>query len=147
MKAPNFSLPDQAGTIHKLSDYKGSWVLVYFYPKDDTPGCTKEACSFRDLSEEFKKKHIIVLGISKDSVESHKKFSTKYTLNFPILSDETTKVLKAYKAWGLKKFMGKEYEGTYRNSYLVNPEGEIVKVYNRVNPLTHAKEVLEFATK
>jgi peroxiredoxin Q/BCP len=121
-------------------------VLVFFYPKDDTPGCTKEACSFRDLTAEFKKKGIVVLGISKDSVKSHEKFSTKFNLNFPILSDELKDVMKAYKSWGLKKFMGREYEGTFRNSYLINPEGEIVKTYTKVNPLLHAKEVLKFSS-
>ena len=146
MKAPNFSLPDQTGKIHKLSDYKGKWVLVYFYPKDDTIGCTKEACSFRDVSSDFKKKDIFILGISKDSVESHQKFASKYNLNFPILSDESKEVIKAYNSWGKKKFIGKEFEGTLRNSYFVNPKGEIVKTYERVNPLSHAKKVLEFST-
>ena len=146
MKAPNFSLPDQTGKIHKLSDYKGKWVLVYFYPKDDTIGCTKEACSFRDVSSDFKKKEIFILGISKDSVESHQKFASKYNLNFPILSDESKEVIKAYNSWGKKKFIGKEFEGTLRNSYFVNPKGEIVKTYERVNPLSHAKKVLEFST-
>lgn len=143
MKAPDFSLADQTGKIHNLSDYRGKWVLVYFYPKDDTPGCTKEACSFRDMSLDFKKKDMVILGISKDNVESHKKFANKFNLNFPILSDESKEVIRAYKAWGKKKFMGREYEGTLRNSYLVNPVGEIVKVFERVNPLSHAKEVLE----
>ena len=145
MKAPNFSLPDQTGKIHKLSDYRGKWVLVYFYPKDDTLGCTKEACSFRDMSSDFKKKDIFILGISKDSVESHQKFATKFNLNFPILSDESKEVIKAYNSWGKKKFIGKEFEGTLRNSYLVNPKGEIVKTYERVNPLSHTKKVLEFS--
>ena len=142
MKAPNFSLPDETGKIHFLKDYKGKWLLLYFYPKDDTPGCTKEACSFRDMSPDFKKNKIVVLGVSKDSVASHQKFAKKYHLNFPILSDESKEVIKAYKAWGKKKFMGREFEGTLRNSYLINPAGEIVKTYEGVNPLSHAKEVL-----
>src|SRR5258708_375811 len=111
MKAPEFNLPDQTGKMHKLSDYKGKWVLIYFYPKDDTAGCTKEACSFRDMSLDFKKKDIIILGISKDSIDSHQKFANKYNLNFPILSDESREVINAYGAWGKKKFMGKEFEG------------------------------------
>lgn len=147
MKAPNFSLPDETGKVHSLKDYKGKWLLLYFYPKDDTPGCTKEACSFRDMSLDFKKKKIVVLGVSKDSVASHQKFAKKYHLNFPLLSDESKEVIKAYKAWGKKKFMGREFEGTLRNSYLINPTSEIVKTYEGVNPLSHAKEVLEFIKK
>jgi len=143
MKASNFSLPDQDGTIHELSDYSGKWVVLYFYPKDDTPGCTKEACSFRDASQEFRDRGVVVLGVSKDSVASHKKFSEKYHLNFPILSDEDKRVIKAYKAWGMKKFMGKEFEGIIRTTYLINPEGEIAKIYPKVNPLIHAGEVLK----
>lgn len=146
MKALEFNLPDQTGKMHALSDYKGKWVLIYFYPKDDTPGCTKEACSFRDMSADFKKKNVVILGISKDSVVSHQKFANKYHLTFPILSDESKNVIKVYGAWGKKKFMGKEFEGTLRNSYLINPQGEIVKTFNGVNPLTHAKDVLEFLT-
>src|SRR3989304_6554179 len=143
MKASNFSLPDQDGTIHELSDYSGKWVVLYFYPKDDTPGCTKEACSFRDASQEFRDRGVVVLGVSKDSVASHKKFSEKYHLNFPILSDEDKRVIKAYKAWGMKKFMGKEFEGIIRTTYLINPEGKIPKIYPKVNPLIHAGEVLK----
>lgn len=145
MKAPDFALSDQTGRVHKLSDYKGKWVLIYFYPKDDTSGCTKEACSFRDMNSDFQKKGIIVLGISKDSIESHSKFAKKFNLNFPILSDESTNAIKAYGAWGKKKFIGKDFEGILRNSYLVNPEGKIVKVYKNVDPLNHAKEVLTYA--
>lgn len=142
MKAPDFSLPDQDNKIHSLKDYKGKWVLLYFYPKDDTPGCTKEACNFRDSSQDFKDNGVTVLGVSKDTVASHKKFHDKYHLNFTILSDTGLKVIKAYGAWGKKKFLGKEFEGTLRNSYLINPDGEIVKSYNGVNPLTHANEII-----
>ena len=143
MKASNFSLPDQDGTIHELSDYSGKWVVLYFYPKDDTPGCTKEACSFRDVSQKFHDRGVVVLGVSKDSVASHKKFSEKYHLNFPILADVDKKVIKDYKAWGMKKFVGKEFEGVIRTTYLINPEGEIAKIYPKVNPLIHAGEVLK----
>lgn len=142
MKAPDFTLPDQNNKTHSLADYTGQWLLVYFYPKDDTPGCTKEACNFRDDLEEFKKQGLDVVGISKDSVVSHDKFASKFQLNFPILSDETTNVIKLYGAWGKKKFMGKEFEGTLRNSYLINPEGEIVRTYEGVDPSTHARDIL-----
>lgn len=143
MKATDFSLPDQIGNIHTLSDYVGKWVILYFYPRDDTPGCVKEACSFRDNLDQLQKKNVVVLGVSKDSVESHKKFAKKYRLNFSILSDENKDVLKKYKAWGKKKFMGREYEGTYRMTYLISPEGKIYKVYPKVNPLIHTEELLK----
>ena len=143
MKATPFSLPDQDGKTHQLTDYKGKWVIVYFYPKDDTPGCTKEACNFRDSFHELQAKDVVILGISKDSVKSHKKFADKFDLNFPLLSDESTEVIKAYHAWGEKKFMGKTYEGILRTTYLINSEGEIAKTYENVNPTVHAKEILE----
>jgi peroxiredoxin Q/BCP len=143
MVASPFSLPDQDGKIHQLSDYKGKWVIVYFYPKDDTSGCTTEACNFRDSFHELQAKGVVILGISKDSVKSHKKFAEKNDLNFPLLSDETKEVIDAYHAWGKKKFMGKTYEGILRTTYLINPAGEIVKVYENVNPTVHAKEILK----
>jgi thioredoxin-dependent peroxiredoxin len=143
MKATDFSLFDQNNIEHKLSDYHGKWVVLYFYPKDDTPGCTKEACNFRDNFHQLEKMGVIILGISKDSVKSHKKFADKYQLNFPLLSDEDKDVIKAYKAWGKKKFMGKEFEGILRTTHVINPEGEIVKTYENVNPTIHAKQILE----
>jgi len=143
IKAPEFSLPDQNGNIHKLSDYLGNYVLIYFYPKDDTPGCTKEACGFRDIIGEFKKMNTVVLGISKDSIVSHKKFEEKYSLNFTILSDESKKILKAYNAWGQKKFLGKTFEGTLRISYLVDQEGKIIRAYPNVNPVSHPQQIIE----
>ena len=143
MKAIDFSLTDQNGKVHKLSSYRGSWVLLYFYPKDDTPGCTKEACGFRDSLNELKKHNVVVLGVSADSVSSHQKFAQKYNLNFPLLSDEKKEVIKAYGAFGKKKFMGKEFEGILRVSFLINPEGDIVKKYDKVKPEIHAGEVLE----
>lgn len=143
MKAKDFSLPDQNGDTHTLSDYKGKWLLIYFYPKDDTPGCTKEACNFRDGLNEFLKRGVTVVGVSKDSVESHKKFADKYKLNFTLLSDPEHLVIENYGAWGTKKFMGKERSaGTQRNSYLVDPEGEMAKEYKSVNPLTHFTQIL-----
>jgi peroxiredoxin Q/BCP len=142
MKAKDFELPDQKGATHKLSDYKGKWVVLYFYPKDNTPGCTKEACSFRDSFTKLQALGVQVLGVSKDSVSSHKKFAEKYNLNFPILSDESTKVIKIYNAWGEKKFMGRTFEGTLRTTYLINPKGKIEKVYKNVNPLNHASQII-----
>jgi peroxiredoxin Q/BCP len=143
MKAIDFSLTDQNGKVHELSSYRGSWVLLYFYPKDDTPGCTKEACGFRDHLNDLKKHDIVVLGVSADSVASHQKFAQKYNLNFPLLADEKKEVIKAYGTWGKKKFMGKEFEGILRVSFLINPEGDIVKKYDKVKPEIHAGEVLE----
>ena len=142
-KAPSFSLADQDGKIHSLQDYKGKWVVLYFYPKDDTPGCTKEACNFRDGIQKFTDHNIQILGMSKDSVKSHKKFAEKFHLNFPLLSDESKETIQAYGAWGKKKFMGREYDGILRNTYLINPEGEIVKEYLNVKPEQHADEILK----
>lgn len=143
MKAPNFSLPDQNNNIHTLEQYAGKWVIVYFYPKDATPGCTKEACSFRDGREVLESTGAVVLGISKDSVASHKKFADAHNLNFTLLSDTSTETIQAFGAWGKKKFMGREYMGIERNTYLINPASEIVKEYKGVNPLTHVGEVLK----
>ena len=140
--APQFSLPDQVGKMHELKDYKGKWVLLYFYPKDDTPGCTKEACSIRDNFPAFKKIKITVLGVSADSVKKHAKFAEKYDLPFTLLSDEAKEVVKIYDVWGMKKFMGREYMGISRTSFLINPQGKIVKIYENVKPETHAEEVL-----
>lgn len=143
MKAHNFSLPDQNGTMQTLADYKGKWVILYSYPKDNTPGCTKEACTFRDLEKTFAEKNAVIFGISKDSVDSHKKFAQKFSLPFPLLSDTTLETLKAYGAWGKKKFMGREYDGIIRNTYLINPKGEIEKTYENVDPVKHIEEILK----
>jgi len=140
--APPFSLPDQSGKVHKLSDYRGQWVLVYFYPKDDTPGCTTEACGFRDNLPRFAKINATVLGVSADSVQKHQRFSSKYRLPFTLLSDEKKEVLNAYGVWGKKKFMGREYMGIYRTSFLIDPKGKIAKIYESVKPEQHAEEVL-----
>jgi thioredoxin-dependent peroxiredoxin len=143
MKAPDFSLPDQNNIMHSLEDYKGRWLIVYFYPKDDTPGCTKEACNFRDSRHEFVTRNVAIVGISKDSVASHKKFAEKYQLDFPLLSDPTHTVIEAYNSWGVKKMFGREFTGIIRNTFLINPKGEIEKEYKNVNPLTHADELLK----
>ena len=141
-KAPLFTLPDQNGQEHALADYKGKWVLLYFYPKDDTPGCTKEACTIRDNYDAFRKREIIVLGVSTDTVKEHKKFVEKHDLPFTLLADEEKEVVNLYGVWGKKKFMGREYMGTSRNSYLIDPDGNIAKVYKGVKPEEHAEEVL-----
>ena len=141
-KAPAFSLPDQDGKVHALKDYKGQWVLAYFYPKDDTPGCTKEACAIRDAWSQYKKEKVQVFGVSADSPASHAKFIAKFTLPFTLLADEAREMTKAYDTWGKKKFMGREYEGIFRHSFLINPEGRIAKVYEEVKPEEHAAEVL-----
>lgn len=144
-KAPDFELLDQNGESHKLTDYLGKWVLLYFYPKDDTPGCTKEACGIRDSFSQFKKSKIVVLGVSIDSVESHKKFAKKYSLPFSILSDKDKIVVKLYGVWRKKKLMGRQYVSTARVSFLINPIGTIENVYEEVKPEAHASEVLEYS--
>lgn len=143
MKAIDFNLPDENNIYHKLADYLGKWVVLYFYPKDDTPGCTAEACSFRDNLADLKKYGVEILGVSKDSVKSHKKFSEKYGLNFPILSDESLETIKAYGAYGEKKFMGKTFEGVMRVTFLIDKKGNIKKKYEKVSPKEHAKEILD----
>jgi peroxiredoxin Q/BCP len=140
--APTFTLPDQNNNEHSLGEYKGKWLLIYFYPKDDTPGCTKEACSIRDMFPFFNKLNITVIGISTDSVKSHKKFEEKYKLPFTLLADTEKKTVKVYGVWAKKKFMGREYDGTLRTSFLIDPKGKIAKVYEDVKPETHADEVL-----
>ncbi len=140
-KAPTFSLPDQEGKMHSLEDYLGKKVLLYFYPKDDTPGCTTEACNFRDGYKEFEKMGLVIVGVSKDSVTSHKKFAEKFDLPFPLLSDEIGEVVEKYDSWGKKKFMGREYMGIIRNSFLIDEEGKIAKIYESVKPAEHAEEV------
>ncbi len=142
-KAPDFTLPDQHGKMHSLSDYKGSWVLLYFYPKDDTPGCTKEACTIRDNYAQFGKMKTIVLGVSIDSVRRHEKFAQKYSLPFTLLADEEKRVVNRYGVWQKKKFMGREYMGTLRTSFLIDPKGKIAKIYESVKPERHAEEVLQ----
>jgi len=140
--APGFTLADQEGNTHSLSDYKGKWILLYFYPKDDTPGCTIEACTIRDQFANFKDINAVVLGVSTDSIASHKKFATAYSLPFTLLADIHKEVVGIYGVFGEKKFMGRSYMGTTRTSFLIDPEGKIAKVYEKVKPLTHATEVV-----
>jgi peroxiredoxin Q/BCP len=146
-KAPEFSLPDQAGKIHKLADYHGKKVVLYFYPKDDTPGCTKEGCSFRDSFADFKKAGIEVLGVSVDDESSHTKFAEKYDLPFTLLADKDKKVVEKYGVWGEKQLYGKSYMGTNRVTFLIDGDGKIVKVFDKVKPDEHAEEVLKAFAK
>jgi len=141
-KAPAFALPDQDGETHRLSSYRGRWVLVYFYPRDNTSGCTKEACAIRDRFPDFAKLGIQVFGVSKDSVASHARFAARHDLPFTLLSDESGAMIEKYGAWRKKKMAGRETMGIVRMSYLVDPEGRIAKVYPKVKPAEHAGEVL-----
>ena len=140
--APDFTLKDQNETSHTLSDYRGQWVLIYFYPRDNTPGCTAEACAIRDQFPDFESLNIKVFGISTDSAKKHAKFAQKYALLFTLLADEEKEVVKCYGVWKPKKFMGREFLGTLRHSFLIDPEGRIAKVYDKVKPAQHAAEVL-----
>jgi len=141
--APVFTTKDASGRTVKLKDFKGQKVVLYFYPKDDTPGCTKEACSFRDGFATFKKRGINVLGISADSEVSHKKFAEKYKLPFVLLTDPEHKIADAYGTYGQKKFMGRTYMGIHRMTFLIDEKGRIKKVFEKVKPEDHAREVLE----
>jgi peroxiredoxin Q/BCP len=141
-QAPDFSLPDQDGVTHSLSSYIGKWVLLYFYPKDNTPGCTIEACTIRDQFKDFQKIGAAVLGVSTDSVKSHKRFADGFNLPFTLLADEQKEVVGKYGVFGEKKFMGKTYMGIGRTSFLIDPSGKIAKVYEKVKPEKHAAEVL-----
>jgi peroxiredoxin Q/BCP len=140
--APEFSAATSGGGHVSLSDYKGKNVILYFYPRDDTPGCTKEACAFRDGFAEFKKRGVVVLGVSPDSVKSHDKFVEKFKLPFTLLSDADKKIASAYGVWGEKVFMGRKYLGVYRVTFLIGPDGRIRKIWPSVKPEEHAEEVL-----
>lgn len=141
-KAPDFTLPDADGNMVTLSHFIGKTVILYFYPKDDTPGCTKEACGFRDNYNRFLEKGAVVIGISKDKPASHAKFKAKYQLPFYLLSDESTDILQAYGAWDKKSLYGKSFFGIIRMTYIIGPDGKIVKVYPKVKPEGHAEEIL-----
>jgi peroxiredoxin Q/BCP len=140
--APDFTLLDETGSSKMLSSYRGKPVVLYFYPKDDTPGCTKEACSFRDGYGAYKKGGVEILGVSPDSPASHAKFKEKYGLPFTLLADEGHKVCDSYGVWGPKKFAGKSYEGVLRTTFLINPEGKIIRVFENVKPDGHSDEIL-----
>ena len=142
-KAPDFSLPDQDGKIHSLSDYKGSRVILYFYPKDNTSGCTKQACGFGERFPQIREKGAVVLGVSKDSVASHKKFEEKYSLPFTLLSDVELSVIKAYDVWKEKKNYGKVSMGVVRTTYLIDEQGVIVKAMDKVKAADNPQEMLE----
>lgn len=142
-KAPDFSLPDQDGVMHSLSQYRGKKVILYFYPRDNTPGCTKQACGFRDLYPQFTEKGAVVLGVSKDSVASHKKFQEKYQLSFPILSDTELQVIQAYDVWKEKKLYGKVSMGVVRTTYLIDENGIISKAFGKVKAAQNPEQMLE----
>lgn len=138
-KAPDFSLNDSNGKAHALADYAGKWLVLYFYPKDDTPGCTTEACSLRDARDDIADLDASVVGVSMDDAASHEKFKAKHSLNFTLLTDPDRKVIDAYGAWG-KKMFGKE--GILRRTFIIDPSGTVVKVYGRVTPLGHGEQVV-----
>ncbi len=141
-EAPDFTLETGDGQTVHLGDLRGQPVILYFYPRDDTPGCTVEACSFRDMTPEFEKRGALVYGVSADSAKSHVKFTQKYGLNFPLLADTDHAVSEAYGSWGKKKFMGREYEGIFRNTFLIGADGRVARVWEKVRPAGHAEEVL-----
>jgi peroxiredoxin Q/BCP len=144
-KAPAFSLEGNDGKKHSLEDYRGNTVVLYFYPRDDTPGCTKEACGFRDLGSSLKKSGAVVLGVSKDSVDSHNKFAGKYKLPFTLLSDPKAEVMKKYGAFGKKLMYGKTVEGTIRSTVVIGPKGEVIKHWSTVKKAeAHPEEVVNF---
>jgi peroxiredoxin Q/BCP len=142
-KAPDFSVRDASGNTVRLKDLRGKKVVLYFYPKDDTPGCTKEACAFRDSFAKFRKRGIEILGVSLDNEKSHQKFAQKYDLPFRLLADTDRAVSESYGTYGEKKFMGRKYMGNHRMTFLIDEEGKIKKVFSKVKPEAHAEEVLE----
>ena len=137
--APDFSLPDETGKIHQLSDFRNEWLVLYFYPKDETPGCTTEACSLRDARDTLAEMGASIVGISMDPATSHEKFKARHTLNFTLLSDPDKKALQAYGAWGKKQF-GRE--GVLRKTFIIDPNGVVQKVYGRVTPIGHGERVI-----
>ena len=141
--APDFTLLDQEGHSHTLSDYRGKPVVLYFYPKDNTSGCTKEACGFRDDYSAYQEAGVTILGVSPDSSKSHANFSAKYELPFTLLADTDRQVLRLYGAWGTKKMYGREYEGVLRTTFLIGADGKLVKVFKKVKPAAHSAEILE----
>jgi thioredoxin-dependent peroxiredoxin len=145
IQAPDFSLPDETNLLRRLSDFRGRPVVLYFYPADDTPGCTTEACTFRDDYSAYVKADLVVLGVSPDSPKSHAKFKEKYSLPFPLLADDGHKICDQYGVWGPKKNYGREYEGVLRTTFLIDSKGRIAKVFEKVKPSEHSAEVLDAA--
>ena len=142
VQAPDFTLSDDEGRMHTLSDYRGKPVVLYFYPKDNTSGCTKEACGFRDDYSAYQDVGVTILGVSPDSSKSHANFRAKYELPFTLLADPDREVIKMYGAWGLKKLYGREYEGVMRTTFLIGEDGNILKVFEKVKPANHSAEIL-----
>ena len=142
-KAPEFELKDTSGNLIKLSSFKGKYLVLYFYPKDDTPGCTKEACNIRDNLSLLKNKKIAILGVSLDNQQSHQKFTNKYNLNFPLLSDESAEVSKKYGVYKKKLFFGKSLRGIKRTTFLINPQGSIEHIFKTVDVNNHAQQILD----
>jgi peroxiredoxin Q/BCP len=140
--APDFRLQDETGAFRQLSEFHGSPVVLYFYPKDDTPGCTTEACNFRDGYGEYQRAGVVILGVSPDLVKSHADFKAKFSLPFTLLADNEHKVCELYQVWGRKKFMGREYDGVFRTTFVISPAGKILKVFENVKPEGHSQEVL-----
>jgi thioredoxin-dependent peroxiredoxin len=145
--APDFSLLDETGSSRKLSDYRGKTVVLYFYPKDDTPGCTKEACAFRDDYSDYERAGVVILGVSPDSPKSHTKFKEKYQLPFTLLADEAHEVANLYGVWGPKQYMGRSYEGVLRTTFLIGEDGSVQKVFENVRPAEHSQEILSAMKK
>ena len=141
-KAPDFKVADEKGKIHQLKDYKGKTVILYFYPRDLTPGCTTEACEFQENLATIKRKKTVVLGVSRDTPEKHQKFIDKYDLKFPLLADVDGKLCEAYGVWQKKKFMGKEFMGIVRTTFVIDPQGKISKVYEKVKVKNHVETVI-----
>ncbi len=141
-KAPAFSLQDQSGKTISLADLKGKTIVLYFYPKDDTPGCTTEACTYRDEYAEFKKKGVVILGVSPDDAESHAKFAEKFSLQFPLLADEGHKLAEAYGTWVEKSMYGKNYMGVERSTFVIDPDGKLAAIYRKVKAGEHVADVL-----
>lgn len=140
--APAFEAPDQDGKVHRLSDYKGKKLVLYFYPKDNTPGCTDEACNLRDHYHTFQNEGFEILGVSPDSEASHRKFATKFQLPFPLLSDPQHRIAEAYESWGLKKFMGREYMGILRSTFVIGSDGKISNIIRKVDTKNHHTQLL-----
>jgi peroxiredoxin Q/BCP len=140
--APDFSASTTGGRIVSLSEFRGRNVVLYFYPRDDTPGCTREACGFRDQFKEIQRRGAVVLGVSTDTVKAHEKFAAKFQLPFPLLADEEKRIVQAYGVWGEKQFMGRKFLGTHRVTFLIGPDGRIKTIWPKVKPNEHAAEVL-----